>query len=103
MATTLRSSNPALTEKTFEQYRVQPDPTAAGWAAPPPGTVPGAPPSYTPPAASAAVMTNGGVTTATGVLLVLLVAGAVVGWNSTTINADVVQIPSWTILSIIAG
>jgi uncharacterized YccA/Bax inhibitor family protein len=101
----VRSSNPALTEKTFEQYRVQPDPTAAGWAAPPagPGAIPDAPPSFQPPAAGTAVMTNGGVTTATGVLLVLLVAGAVVGWNSTTINAEVVEIPGWTLLAILGA
>jgi uncharacterized YccA/Bax inhibitor family protein len=48
-------------------------------------------------------MTHGGVTSATLVLLVLLVGGAVVGWNSTTITATDIQIPGWTFIAILAA
>jgi uncharacterized YccA/Bax inhibitor family protein len=49
------------------------------------------------------VMTHGGVTSATAVLLVLLVGGAIVGWNSTTITATEVRIPGWTFIAILAA
>jgi uncharacterized YccA/Bax inhibitor family protein len=101
-STLVRSSNPALTEKTFDQYRVQPDPTAAGWAAPPTDPATAAAPAHEPPPHTA-VMTHAGVTSATAVLLVLLVGGAIVGWNSTTITATEVRIPGWTIIAILAS
>jgi uncharacterized YccA/Bax inhibitor family protein len=99
MATPLRSNNPALNEKHFEQFRVGSPELDAGWATAQ-ESFDG--PTYRPPTAVPA-MTNGGVTTATGVLLVLLVASAAFGWNSVEITSTEVQFPGWLLLPMLGG
>jgi uncharacterized YccA/Bax inhibitor family protein len=93
------TSNPALSDKAFERAGVVPVDQQPGWAAPPPGTIPPAPDAVSPwrPATPTKVMTVNGSVTATGVLLVLLVAGAFVGWMSTTSSVAGVEIPAWIV------
>jgi uncharacterized YccA/Bax inhibitor family protein len=90
------TSNPALSDKAFDR---------AGWAAPPPGTIPPAPDTvsaWTPATPTTAMTVNGSVT-ATGVLLVLLVAAGFVGWLSTETSLGGVQLPAWTYATAIAA
>lgn len=104
----MATTNPALSDKAFEKVTHR-DPGQVGWGAP--QTQGGYPPQYPPPAApdevspwrpgpvAADTMTVNGAVTATGVLLVLLVAAAVLGWNSVEVSPVRVELPGWLFLA----
>ncbi|MET0727345.1 MAG: Bax inhibitor-1/YccA family protein [Acidimicrobiales bacterium] len=92
----MRTSNPALNDKTFER--------SAGWAA---GVEQledayGAP-AYRGPVTATDTMTLNGTVWATGALLVLLVGGGIFGWNSVDVTAETVSIPGWLPLVLFGG
>lgn len=105
-------SNPALTEKAFQEARDEE--MQAGWGAPP-GVPPVSPSPVSPwtPATGYRAMRVNGVASATGVLLAILVAAAWFGWQSVKITTGVdvrgntvvtdTQIPPWLFLSWIVG
>jgi uncharacterized YccA/Bax inhibitor family protein len=96
MMVPMRTSNPALTEKAFEN--------AAGWAA-------GVDqleeaynaPAYQPPIQRTDVMTVNGTVWATAALLVLVVAAGVFGWNSVDSTATSVSLPGWLLPVLLGG
>src|SRR3546814_12196361 len=76
----MRSSNPALNDKVFQQARGGAAATDAGWAAAQDAY---AAPAYRGPVAGDDTMTLNGVVWSSGALIVLLLATAVFGWAST--------------------
>ncbi len=111
----MRSSNPALNDKVFEQARVgaaaEKEP---GWAA---GNaaldhnaldhnaLEGAyqAPAFRGPVAGEDTMTLNGVAWTSGALLVLVIAAGVFGWNSVDHTSDVVAMPGWLPLVLFGG
>ncbi len=95
MMVRMRTSNPALTEKAFED--------AAGWAA----GVEQLEEAYAQPAYQPIertdVMTVNGTVWATAALLVLVVAAGVVGWSSVDATADTVSLPGWLMPVLLGG
>ena len=88
MTVPMRTTNPALTEKAFED--------AAGWAAGVEQLEEAySQPAYRPPIERTDVMTVNGTVWATAALLVLVVAAGVFGWNSVDSTADAVSLPGW--------
>jgi uncharacterized YccA/Bax inhibitor family protein len=96
MMVPMRTTNPALTEKAFED--------AAGWAAGVERLEDAyAAPSYRGPIERTDVMTVNGTVWATAALLVLVVAAGVVGWNSVDSTADTVSLPGWLMPVLLGG
>ncbi len=100
-------ANPILNDKSFNEV-AENGAASAGWAAPQPhGDNPFASPPLTDGPISAwsgAVMTVRGTISATGVLFVLLLAAAVVGWQSVTVSTDArIQFPAWTLIGVLVG
>ena len=92
----MRTTNPALTEKAFED--------SAGWAAGVERLEDAyAAPSYGGPIERTDVMTVNGTVWATAALLVLVVAAGVVGWNSVDSTADTVSLPGWLLPVLLGG
>ena len=100
--------NPALNEKNWNKAASD---DQAGWAAGGAGTVDATATTYHPPIDDGpispirtGVMTMGGAMSATGVLFVVLLATAVVGWNSveTGVEGSVgsVDFPGWLFLPL---
>lgn len=91
----MRTSNPALNEKVFEDQ--------AGWAA----GIEQLEESYAAPAyqpvTDTDTMTVNGTVWATAALLVLLVAAGVFGWNSVDHTLETVTMPGWLPLVLIGG
>ncbi len=100
----MRTSNPALNDKVFEEARVGAASEAeAGWAAGRDLEATYAAPAYRGPVVGDDAMTLNGVVWASGALLVLLVAAGVLGWNSVDHTADTVTMPGWLPLVLIGG
>lgn len=91
----MRTSNPALTEKAFED--------AAGWAM----GVEQLEEAYAAPAYQPVqrtdVMTVNGTVWATAALLVLVLAAGVVGWTSVDSTATSVSLPGWLPIVLLGG
>jgi uncharacterized YccA/Bax inhibitor family protein len=100
----MRTTNPALNDKVFEQARtgaaVEADP---GWAAGQRLEDAYQAPAYRGPVTGEDTMTLNGVVWASGALLVLLVAAGVFGWNSVDHTLDTVTIPGWLPLVLFGG
>lgn len=94
--------NPALDEKTFERERAAAAAGEAGWAAPQQAPMSDGPIS---PWRGYRAMTVGGVARATAVLFVILLATAVVGWNSVDPPTQVraANAPGWLFLAVLGG
>ncbi|MEO7428212.1 MAG: Bax inhibitor-1/YccA family protein [Acidimicrobiales bacterium] len=100
----MRTSNPALTDKVFEQARVgAAAETNPGWAAGQHLEDAYQAPAYRGPVVGEDTMTLNGVAWASGALLVLLVAAGVFGWNSVDHTADTATIPAWLPLVLFGG
>lgn len=104
----MRTSNPALNDKVFEQARAgSAAESGPGWAAS--AASPQAletayqAPAYRGPVVGEDTMTLNGVAWASGALLVLLVMAGVFGWNSVGHTADVVTMPSWLLVVLLGG
>jgi uncharacterized YccA/Bax inhibitor family protein len=99
----MRSTNPALSDKVLERVGAG-DESRAGWAAPI-ATAP-APDTISPwtPAVPADVaeetFTVSGTVWATACLVVLLCVGGAVGWASTEVQPDGVELPGWIFLPL---
>ncbi len=90
----MRTSNPALSEKVFEE--------SAGWAA----GIEQLEESYAAPAYDPTrtdVMTVRGTIWATAALLVLLVGAGAFGWASVDHTAEAVRFPGWLMLVMLGG
>ena len=100
----MRSSNPALNEKVFQQARVgavtEADP---GWASGRSIEDTYAAPAYRGPVVGEDTMTLNGVVWASASLIVLVIAAGVFGWNSVDHTNDVVSMPGWLPLVLFAG
>ncbi len=96
----MRTSNPALNEKVFEQARTGPAATEAGWAAAQDAY---AKPAFRGPVVGDDTMTVNGVVWASGALIVLLLAAAIFGWNSVESSATGLEVPGWLPVVLIAG
>lgn len=102
MASVVRNSNPALSDKAFERLGED----TPGWAA---GTqqledafnAPSAPPRG--PIVAHDGMSVTGTVWATAALLVLVVLAGVYGWNSVDTTAESVSLPGWIFLPLLAG
>ncbi len=104
----MRTSNPALNDKVFEQARVgSASESTPGWAAPQASAqaleTAYQAPAYRGPVVGEDTMTLNGVAWASGALLVLLVAAGVYGWNSVDRSTDVVAMPGWLLLVLLGG
>jgi uncharacterized YccA/Bax inhibitor family protein len=100
----MRTTNPALNDKVFEQARVGAATEAeAGWAAGQGLEEAYQAPAYRGPVVGEDTMTLNGVVWASGALLVLLVAAGVFGWNSVDHTLDTVRIPGWLPVVLFAG
>lgn len=100
----MRTSNPALNDKVFEQARGTSAAEAApGWAAGPALEDAYKAPAYRGPVVGEDTMTINGVVWASAALLVLLVAAGVFGWNSVDHTADTVSMPGWLLIVLIGG
>lgn len=101
----MHTSNPALSNKVFEQARAGTATTEAapGWAAG--QTLEGTygAPAYRGPVVGDDTMTLNGVAWASGALLTLVVAAGVFGWNSVDRTNDVVAMPGWLFLVLFGG
>lgn len=95
----MRSSNPALNEKVFQQARGGAAATEAGWAA----EDAYAAPAYRGPVVGDDTMTLNGTVWASGALIVLVIMAGVFGWSSAEASATRVQIPGWLPLVLIGG
>lgn len=100
----MRTSNPALNDKVFQQAR-QASGAAAdpGWAAGRDLEDAYQAPAYRGPIVGEDTMTLNGVVWASGALLVLLVAAGVFGWNSVDRTLDTVSIPGWLPFVLFGG
>ena len=96
----MRSSNPALYEKVFEQARTAPAATEAGWAAAEDAY---AAPAYRGPVVGDDTMTLNGTAWASGALIVLVVAAGIFGWSSAESSTTGVTFPSWLPLVLFGG
>jgi uncharacterized YccA/Bax inhibitor family protein len=96
----MRSSNPALNEKVFEQARGAPAATDAGWAA---AEDLYAAPAYRGPVVGDDTMTLNGTVWASGALIVLVLAAGIFGWSSAESSATRVEIPGWLPLVLFGG
>ncbi len=100
----MRTSNPALNDKVFEQSRggavAQTDP---GWAAGRSMEDTFGAPAYRGPVTGEDTMTLNGVVWSSAALLVLLVTAGVFGWNSVDHTLDSVTIPGWLPLVLFGG
>lgn len=103
-------ANPVLSEKVLRreaQAGASASATAAGWAAPQPGT------AYHPPIDDGPIspyrtaldsMSLGGTITATGVLFVILLVAAGIGWGLVDANPEgTTDFPSWLIFAPLVG
>lgn len=100
----MRSSNPALNDKVFEQARASAAAEAApGWAAGTQLEDAYAAPAYRGPVSGEDTMSLNGVVWASAALLVLLVAAGVFGWNSVDSTAEAVSVPGWLPLVLFGG
>jgi uncharacterized YccA/Bax inhibitor family protein len=100
----MRSSNPALNEKVFQQARLGAVTEAEpGWAAGRPIEDTYAAPAYRGPVVGEDTMTLNGVVWASASLIVLVIAAGVFGWNSVDHTNDVVSMPGWLPLVLFAG
>jgi uncharacterized YccA/Bax inhibitor family protein len=100
----MRTSNPALNDKVFEQARAG----AAAEAAPGRAAGPALEDAYAAPAYRGAIvgddtMTLNGVVWASGALLVLVIAAGVFGWNSVDHTVDTVSLPAWLPVVLFGG
>ena len=95
----MRSSNPALNEKVFQQARGAPAATEAGWAA----EDAYAAPAYRGPVVGDDTMTLNGMAWASSALIVLVLAAGVFGWNSAESSATRVEIPGWLPFVLFGG
>jgi len=92
----MRTSNPALNDKVFED--------AAGWAAGVEQLEDAyAAPAYQRPDVRVDTMTVNGTVWATASLLVLVVAAGVFGWNSVDSTAETVSMPGWLPIVLLGG
>jgi uncharacterized YccA/Bax inhibitor family protein len=97
--------NPALNEKNWNKAASEDE---VGWAAGGAGAVDAAATTYHPPIDDGpisplrtGVMTMGGAMSATGVLFVVLLATAVIGWNSVeTTPEGATNFPGWLLLPL---
>jgi uncharacterized YccA/Bax inhibitor family protein len=99
----MRSSNPALNEKVFEQARTGAAGSSAaeaGWAAAQDAYQA---PAYRGPVVGDDTMTVNGVAWASGALIVLVMAAGVFGWASSDSSPDRVAIPGWAWIAVIGG
>lgn len=96
----MRTSNPALNDKVFQQSRTGMATTEAGWAAAQDAFTK---PAYRGPVAGDDTMTVNGVVWASGALLVLVVAAGIFGWSSAEASATEVRIPGWLPVVLIGG
>jgi uncharacterized YccA/Bax inhibitor family protein len=99
----MRSSNPALNEKVFEQARTGAAGSGAaeaGWAAAQDAYQA---PAYRGPVVGDDTMTVNGVAWASGALIVLVMAAGVFGWASSDSSPDRVAIPGWAWIAVIGG
>ncbi|MGQ0434164.1 MAG: Bax inhibitor-1/YccA family protein [Microthrixaceae bacterium] len=100
----MRTSNPALNDKVFEQARLgSTAATAPGWGAGERLEEAYQSPAYRGPIVGDDTMSLNGVAWAASALLVLLVAAGVYGWNSVDHTADSVALPGWLFLVLFAG
>ncbi len=101
----MRTSNPALNDKVFEQARVGTTAAEAapGWAAGQALEDTYQAPAYRGPVAGEDTMTLNGVAWASGALLVLVVAAGVFGWNSVDQAPGAVAMPGWLFLVLFGG
>lgn len=100
----MRTSNPALNDKVFEQARIGATAeTAPGWAAGQALEDAYTAPAYRGPVVGEDTMTLNGVAWASGALLVLLVAAGVFGWNSVDSQLDTLTIPGWLPFVLFGG
>jgi uncharacterized YccA/Bax inhibitor family protein len=91
MATVLRNSNPALSDKAFERLAE----SEPGWAASTQQLEDAFALPSAPPRALGDTMTVNGTVWATAALLVLVVASGVYGWNSVDVTSQTVSLPGW--------
>ena len=96
----MRSSNPALNERVFQQARGGPAATEAGWAA---AEHAYAAPAYRGPVVGDDTMTLNGVAWASSALIVLVIAAGVFGWSSAEASETRVEIPGWLPLVLLGG
>lgn len=97
----MRSSNPALNDRVFEQARGGPAATEAGWAS---AQQAYDGPAYRGPVVGDDTMTVNGTVWASGALIVLVVMAGVFGWSSTSGGgASGVQIPGWLPIALFGG
>ena len=100
----MRTSNPALNDKVFEQARAgAATESAPGWAAGQTLEQSYDAPAYRGPIVGDNTMTLNGVAWASASLLVLVVAAGVFGWNSVDSTATSVSLPGWLFLALFGG
>jgi len=100
----MRTSNPALNDKVFEQARATSvAESGPGWAAGQALEQTYQAPAYRGPVVGEDTMTLNGVAWASAALITLVVAAGVFGWNSVDRTSDVVAMPGWLFLVLFAG
>lgn len=99
----MRTTNPALNDKVFEQARVGAAGTAPGWAAGQSLEESYGAPAYRGPVVGDDTMTLNGVAWASAALIVLVIAAGVFGWNSVDRTLDTVTMPAWLPVVLFAG
>lgn len=100
----MRTSNPALNDKVFEQARgASAAESAPGWAAGRSLEDTYDAPAYRGPVVGEDTMTLNGVVWASAALLVLVLAAGVFGWNSVDHSADAVRMPGWLLGVLLGG
>jgi uncharacterized YccA/Bax inhibitor family protein len=100
----MRTSNPALNDKVFEQARAGAATEAApGWAAGQTLEDTYAAPAYRGTVAGDDLMTLNGVMWSSTALLVLLAVAGVFGWSSVERTVDTVAVPGWLLLGVLGG
>lgn len=99
----MRTSNPALNDKVFEQARGGAAEHAPGWAASQTLEQSYDAPAYRGPIVGDNTMTLNGVAWASASLLVLVIAAGVFGWNSVDSSATSVALPGWIFVALLGG